>query len=289
MILDLNDKKAGDVDYKQLTFLSGETHIHITDAKIPDIAYYERTDIRLRYNQDNQLITLLQVNDALKRLFVFGRTLWLPYFPGGRQDRVCNPGESLAVKVYADLINSCGFDSVHVLDPHSEVTSALVNNIVVHDNFRLVRKVWDYLNPPQAMIMEPKNDLVLISPDAGSNKKIFKIAQNLNGATVVRADKKRDTLTGQLSGTEVYAETLVGKTCVIVDDICSRGGTFKGLAVELKKKGAEKIYLVVSHYENSANKPQLKESGIDHVYCTNSMQTIESDDFITQYNVFDVM
>ena len=42
-------------------------------------------------------------------------------------------------------------------------------------------------------------------------------------------------------------------------------------AIIVKRKGADKIVLVVAHYEATANEVALKESGIDKVYTTNSI------------------
>ena len=60
-----------------------------------------------------------------------------------------------------------------------------------------------------------------------------------------------------------------------MDDICSYGGTFKGLAKELKNKGADKIYLIVSHWEGVANIKQLEECGIFLIYTTDSLAKTE--------------
>ena len=61
------------------------------------------------------------------------------------------------------------------------------------------------------------------------------------------SDKTRDVMTGKITGFEVYADDLKGKSCIIVDDICDGGGTFAGLAIELRKKGARKVHLIVTH------------------------------------------
>ena len=66
----------------------------------------------------------------------------------------------------------------------------------------------------------------------------------------------------------------VGKDILIVDDICSYGGTFLHSAKKLKEFGANKIYLYVSHCENSILKGQLMSSGlIERVFTTNSIFT----------------
>jgi len=75
----------------------------------------------------------------------------------------------------------------------------------------------------------------------------------------------------------VDKQDLEGRSVVVIDDICSKGGTFMGLAKELKKRNAGKIYLVVSHYENSADILTLKESGIDKVFTTPSIGKVENE------------
>ena len=61
------------------------------------------------------------------------------------------------------------------------------------------------------------------------------------------------------------------KDILIIDDICSKGGTFKYSAIELKKLGAKNIYLYISHCENVIDIDALKEAGITKVFTTNSI------------------
>ncbi|MEL2361112.1 phosphoribosyltransferase family protein, partial [Klebsiella pneumoniae] len=86
--------------------------------------------------------------------------------------------------------------------------------------------------------------------------------------SLIKCDKKRNMGDGQLSGFEVFTDSLENKTCIIVDDICSRGGTFMGIAKALKDKGAKDIYLIVSHWENVADEDALQDMGIVGVYKT---------------------
>mgnify|MGYP005996666887 CR=1 FL=1 len=176
--------------------------------------------------------------------------LQIPYFPGARQDRICNPGEALTVKVYADFINSMNFDSVLILDPHSDVTPALINNCNVMNNSDFIRAVDTNLS---------LEDLVIICQDAGEGKKIISLCKACGFDEMVKCDKERDLETGKLSGFTVYADDLKGKPCLIVDDICDGGGIFIGLADELKKKNAGDLYLAVSHGIFSKGEGPLSE------------------------------
>ncbi|AZP10708.1 ribose-phosphate diphosphokinase [Undibacterium parvum] len=259
--------------FKQFTFGSGENHLQILAPS------NKHVEIMFRYRGDQSIIQLLLLTDALRRQGANEIDLYIPYFPGARQDRVCNQGEPLSAKVYADLINQQQYHKVYLFDPHSDVVVALLNNAQVIKNHQFIKDV----------VNEIDRDLILISPDAGSNKKIFELSSQLGGLPVVRADKLRDVSNGAIIGTEVFCEDLSGKTAMIVDDICAGGRTFIELAKKLKAKNCEKIILVVSHYEGSAQEIKLQESGIDAVYTTNSLQDLVATKFLNVKNIWQFM
>lgn len=252
---------------KHFLFKSGENHVQLLN----DYSGHE-IDLFFKYGGDGSLFKLAMIVDALKGQGYVDLSLTIPYFPGARQDRVCNIGEALSVKVYADFINNMGFRKVSVFDAHSDAVAAVVNNCRVVKNWEFVR---DH-------ICEHSSNYSLVSPDAGANKKIFDLAKFLGGPNVIRADKIRDVKDGKIIGTEVFAGDLSGQTLYIVDDIASYAGTFKALAKELKKKNAAKIILIVSHYEGVADKQSLKDSGIDKVITTDSLPNgcLVSDGFL---------
>ena len=255
---------------KHFKFKSGEQHIVLenydTDAKV-----------YLKYTGDESFFKMLLKVDALRRRGLKHLELMIPYFPGSRQDRINVRGEPLTVKVYADIINLQQFDRVYIFDPHSDVTPALINNVFPIDNHGLVAI---------AINSYEWQNYALVSPDAGSNKKIYALSQFLDGPPVIRADKTRNTTTGEITGTEVYCSDLNGQTCVIVDDICSGGRTFMELAKKLKAKNSGEIILIVSHYEGVANLQHMKESGIDKIITTNSINDLEPNDYLEIHNIF---
>ena len=65
---------------------------------------------------------------------------------------------------------------------------------------------------------------------------------------------------------------------LIVDDICSRGGTFYHSAKKLKELGAKEIYLYISHCENTILEGEVLSSGlIEKVFTTDSLLTGEDE------------
>lgn len=251
MAITITSPQCMPVPYTALTFSGGEEHVKINPD---DVRHNQQFTIHATLTSSAEIVKLMMIVDALRRAtnqaFI---TLNMPYIPYARQDRVCNPGEALSVRVFCDLINSLKFDSVRVLMPHSDVALALLDNAdeTLHqtrwDNF-----VADNIRPSD------HNDLVIVSPDAGAMKRTLKFAQFYNkdvvedggpAVPVVMADKVRDVTTGAITRTTVHASELelLNKVCLIYDDICDGGMTFIKLAEQLKRHGARKVILAVPH------------------------------------------
>lgn len=266
MILNLDPKFAPfqnqeEIKFQSFTFSGGEPHIKIA----PDFDVNRKVMITHRLNSFNDLGLLCVTVDALRRMDVKIIELFIPYFPAARQDRVMIPGEPLSVKVYADIINAMQLNKVFVFDVHSEVTPALLNNSTVIPNYTFIKEVLNRIG----------QNVKLISPDGGALKKIYKVSEFLGGVDVVECSKSRDVKTGKLSGFKVYNDDLEGMDCLIVDDICDGGGTFVGLAEELKKKNAGKLYLAVSH--GIFNKGFEVLNCFDGIFTTNSFKDFEGE------------
>ena len=109
-------------------------------------------------------------------------------------------------------------------------------------------------------------------PDEGAMKRYSSMADK----PYVFGMKKRDWATGQINGLDVAGATelIDGSRVLIVDDICSRGGTFYHSAKKLKELGAKEVYLYVSHCENTILEGELIRSNLlEKIFTTNSIFT----------------
>lgn len=229
------------IKHESFFFNGGEPHIKL---KVGKDRIDEDIQITSRLSSTNDFMMLCVALDALKQSSIVGEVyLFIPYFPGSRQDRRMVHGEPLTCRVYADILNELNIDYIQTFDNHSDVTTALLDNCEDMNNHGFVRICIEDLTPHD----KPLKENIVISPDAGSNKKIYSLVQSLWGNAVVKCDKTRDVTNGKISGFEVYVDDLNGRNCVIVDDICDGGGTFIGLAQELKRKNCGDLYLIVSH------------------------------------------
>jgi ribose-phosphate pyrophosphokinase len=163
--------------------------------------------------------------------------LVIPFFPGARQDRTSDGMYPISARVFADAINHYGVKQVVILDPHSDVTPALVKNVSVYPITR-----WIANDIPMSMIGLKG----IIAPDAGAQKRAFDVAAMRN-LPLIQCLKHRDPKTGKLSDVEVQKVFEQGEY-LVVDDICDGGATFIGLADAWFAVNPEtKLSLLVSH------------------------------------------
>lgn len=256
------------IKFEAFTFPGGEFNIKLTS--ILDSS----TDVMItqRVHDSNDIMEILMAVDALRRTEnVDNIELFIPYLPYARQDRVCNEGEAFSLKVFAQLINSCGFSRVHVFDAHSDVGPALIDNCVNHSNHLFIYHCVEHL---LSQSKDEQPHLAIVAPDAGAVKKIYKVVQML--ATIfpevefelITCDKVRNLATGEILRTEVYAQH-VYRNCLIIDDICDGGRTVIEVAKVLMDKGADNISIAVSHGIFSKGFDVFNEV-ITSIYTTNS-------------------
>jgi len=233
-------------------FPGGEIHVKLT----PDF-YPEGVKLRADLRCSDDIMALLLQTDAYRRMGVHSISVEIPYLPYARQDRACNPGEALSLKVMCDIINAQNYKSVTIWDVHSDVALALLNNVI---NI-----------PLSHFLMKIDNKDLIVAPDAGALKKISRLK-----LPFIRADKERCTVTGKITNTVVYSGDLGNTDLLIVDDICDGGRTFIELAKELKKITTGKINLYVTHGIFS-NGFDIFRGLIDKIYCPNPFVDIPED------------
>lgn len=180
--------------------------------------------------------------------------LILPFVPGARQDRLNDDGDFLfTAKSVARMVNDRNLPRVTVIDPHSDVISALIDRCEVIHAHQLLLPNGDYD--------------VIVSPDAGAEKRANGVAKKM-GLPLVHAWKTRDVATGAITGFG-FGAGLANKRGLVVDDICDGGGTFVGLA-ELTKKVNAELDLFVTHGIFSQGTPKLL-AHYRKVFCTDSV------------------
>jgi ribose-phosphate pyrophosphokinase len=291
--LNLVDSAKSQIDYKISKFPDGQQTIDLLDWASLD-RYTDPVMITTRLNSFKDVELLICAVQALRNIKPNCQiSLYTPYFLGSRSDRkFVEGGVNYLKQVICPIINSLNFYSVVVLDPHSDVLEACLNNYEKADNHILVK--WALTNIDNKDGAQSR--ICLVSPDAGAYKKIFDVAKKFSIDKIITANKVRDMKTGNILRTEIPVldqhDTI---QYVIIDDICDGGRTFVELAKAIKDgRPTAKIYLVVTHGIFSAGYSQLGEY-FERIYTTNSYKGIGETEFhgselqqtkVKQFNVF---
>ena len=251
--------KVGNVEIKQGQFPDG-TLLMKFDPNGDEFDTRGNILVEWYYENDAELFSLICVKRHLDRVYSYSDVvLEMPYIPHARMDRVKSDEDVFTLKYFCEVINSLNFKVVHVRDAHSNVSLALLNNV---EEMPITNYVLD-------AIFEAQAD-VLFFPDEGAMKRYS------GGFDIPYAFgmKKRDWKTGQIQGLDIInAEVVKDKNVLIVDDICSRGGTFYHSAKALKAAGAKSVSLYVTHCEKTIILGEMASTDglVDHVYTTKSI------------------
>lgn len=200
-----------------------------------------------KYESEDECILLWYLVNHFKaqtpKNIFFRLTLY--YVCNARMDRCKNQSEVFTLKYFAKFINSMEFDEVELFDPHSDVSPALFNNCSVISPKSCIFKVMHCI---------PKEGCEVIPyyPDAGCVKRLSKMFPGI----YLYGEKNRDWKTGEILGLELKGPvdevwSIENKVILMIDDICSHGGTFYHSAKELKKVFPNTdVYSYSTHTEN---------------------------------------
>ena len=203
------------------------------------------------WEEDNtEFIQLLILKGYLDKIFS-NSELIINYMPYSRMDRQSGT-YVFSLKYIAQFINNMNWFSVTIVEPHSDMTLALLD--------KSVERPWCIFQVPQ-LIHDLEIDSIFY-PDVGAQKRY---ATRASLPTAV-GYKTRDFMSGKI--TNYFIDGTVGNNILIVDDLCSRGGTFVEAAKKLREQGAKKIYLLVNYVEENIFTGEIFNH-IDTVYCAN--------------------
>lgn len=225
-----------------------------------------------KYYSDEELVTLIYlVNHFKEHNYVGKYILNMSFVSNGRMDRTCNTSEVFTLKWFCQIINNLNFDKILILDPHSNVTPALLNNVYV-DNAKFY--ILDVIH----RISSNNQEVILYFPDYSAMKKYSAIVPDYK---YIYGNKKRDWDTGKILGIEIVNDfniDLKDKTILIVDDLISYGGSMFYGSQKLKELGVGKIYAYATHTENSILDQEkgtliklIEDGTVEKLFTTNSL------------------
>ncbi|MBW1813156.1 MAG: ribose-phosphate pyrophosphokinase [Deltaproteobacteria bacterium] len=215
------------------TFSDGEIQIEISEnVRSKDIFVIQSTCCPVNDN----LVELLLMIDAFSRSSASRITAVIPYYGYARQDKKVAPRVPISARLVADLLITAGTDRVITMDLHAGQIQGFFSIPV--DNLFAAPVILDYIKS------NFKNNLVIVSPDAGGAERARAFAKRLHADLAV-IDKRRD------APNVAKAMAVVGdvkrKTAVIFDDMVDTAGTLVQAAEAIMRNGAKEVHACCVH------------------------------------------
>lgn len=250
--------KLNGEDVKFSKFPNGET---LVDTTILNEAK-DGCRIDFKWEKDEDILHLYFVLSHLS--LVRNKEIYIWYMPYSRMDRSQN-GSCYTLAHVINLLNSTTInDTYYVVEPHSDKTT---------DRLLYAKRI-NVITPLMQKICSIENIDVICYPDKGAKARFCDDKVDLS---VVYCEKTRDFDTGEIKGLELKSDIdLNGKNVLILDDLCSKGGTFYYTAKKLKENGVKDVFLGVCHMEKSVMDGEIvkyddHDTVIKHIYCFNTM------------------
>lgn len=123
-----------------------------------------RAKLSWYYENDREFLALIYLVKHLRAHDVTDIYLYMPYIPNARMDRVKSPEDVFTLKYFAELLNSLKLTRVEVLDPHSSVSEALIDDICIITPNQYIKETLERIAPYN----HKKDGISVFYPDEGA-------------------------------------------------------------------------------------------------------------------------
>lgn len=252
--------------YKK-TFADGEIMVKSSsNVKDKDVIIVQSTS----KNVNEELFGLLLLLDSVKRAGARTIKLFMPYFAYSRQERVSWINEPVSCEVVARLVDTAEFDDLTCFDLHHPIIETFFKHPV--KNKPTTSLFAKYYNDYIAKNNISKEDVVIVSPDHGSNSRSHMLAKELGNIEVVILDKVRPQ-PNRAEHLEIDGDRIKGKHCILIDDIIDTGRTITSATKLLFAKGAQKVLISATHAILSKGcLSRLRKAHVSDIVVTNTIE-----------------
>ncbi|HZD23344.1 MAG TPA: ribose-phosphate diphosphokinase [Acidimicrobiia bacterium] len=215
------------------------------------------------FPSNDNFMELLFWIDAFNRASARTVTVIIPYFSYAKGDKKDEPRVSIRARVCADAIEVGGADRVVAIDLHAPQIQGFFGIPV--DNL--------YANSVlcEGISGEGKDDLVVVSPDAGFAKQARSYASVLKAGVAI-ADKEREEHDEVAQVSDVIGD-VADRDAVIVDDSTISAGTLASCADQLMRRGARSVFAAVTHgVFTEGSMERLDSSPIEKLIVTDTVE-----------------
>ena len=252
-------------EVKYITFPNNERRLDLNkDLLTTD------NNVLWKYDDDSSIFELFLFDDAMKS-FDATYTLTIGYMPYSRMDRIQNLGTAFSLDILTRLMSQLkSVNDIKILDPHSPVTLEKFKEYGMNAQeceFSIANDVLQYTKLDI-------NDAWFIFPDKGAaNRYDCDLYPNS-----IICEKVRNFQTGKIESirAHIHKQTTVptdDAPLIIIDDLCSYGGTFVGAVAAVKNDlniDTPNRWLIITHAEEAIDFGQVP-STFSKIFTTDSI------------------
>jgi ribose-phosphate pyrophosphokinase len=188
---------------------------------------------------NDNLMELLIMIDSCKRASAERITAVIPYYGYARQDRKDEGRVPITAKLVANLITRAGADRVLAMDLHAQQLQGFFDVPVDHLYASPV------LNDYFLSLKLPMDQVVIVSPDVGSNKRAVGHVRRLGGELAIIEKRRVNALETQQCN--IIGSSVKGKIAIMFDDMITTAGSVCGAAKFVHEAGAREIHVAATH------------------------------------------
>jgi ribose-phosphate pyrophosphokinase len=251
---------------KNLMVFSGRAHPDLAEevadqlgtGLVPTSAYeFANSEIYIRYEEsvrgsdafviqshtapvNEWIMEHLIMVDALKRASAKRITVVMPFYGYARQDKKHRGREPISARLMADMFKTAGADRLICVDLHTSQIQGFFDGPV--DHLMALPILSEYVRKKYG-----HERLAVVSPDAGRIKVAEQWSRRLSDAPLAFIHKTRNIDRPNESVANRVVGDVVGRICVLVDDMIDTGGTIVKAADALMNEGAAGVVIAATH------------------------------------------
>jgi ribose-phosphate pyrophosphokinase len=253
----------GQVDLR--TFANGEVYCRYGESiRGADVFIVQSTapNEKAGMTPNDALMELLCMIDAAQGASAHRIIAVMPWYGYARQDKKSQPREPITARIVAKVLEEIGADRVLTMDLHAGQVQGFFHVPVDHMTAMPMLTQW-------FIDQNLKDDLVIVSPDAGRVKVARNFARKVGTHWAVM-EKERPAQ--QVAEIGYVVGDVKGKTAVLVDDMIDTAGTLKAAAQTVRDEGASRVFAAATHAVFSGNAYEnLAESGFEKIVVTDTI------------------
>jgi ribose-phosphate pyrophosphokinase len=213
-------------------------------------------------NANDALMELLVMIDAAVGASAHRVIAVAPWYGYSRQDKKSAPREPISARLVAHMLEAAGADRVLTMDLHAGQVQGFFQKPVDHMTAMPMLTQW-------FIDQELKDELVIVSPDAGRVKTARNFARRIGTQWAVMEKERPAQAVAEIG---YVVGDVKGKTAVLVDDMIATAGTLCAAAQTVIDEGAARVIACATHgvFSGSAYE-RLENSAIEQIVVTDTL------------------